>query len=69
MTRSTSNPQLRSRPGDIHRSTVGASLLAKNAKTPRYTRQHALSLTFFASKPAPTRGYPSGRGLHPAQQQ
>ncbi|NCE89280.1 hypothetical protein DK871_03970 [Pseudomonas sp. L13] len=33
---------------------VGASLLAKNAMTPRLTRMPALSLTFFASKLAPT---------------
>ncbi|MDT9634698.1 hypothetical protein FIV41_11195 [Pseudomonas marginalis] len=35
-------------------STVGASLLAKNAMAPRLFRQHALSLTIFASKLAPT---------------
>ncbi|SDN50208.1 Predicted secreted hydrolase [Pseudomonas azotoformans] len=34
--------------------SVGASLLAKNARTTRATRQHALSLRFFASKLAPT---------------
>ena len=33
---------------------VGASLLAKNLKTPRSSRMRALSLTFFASKLAPT---------------
>ncbi|TFF13280.1 hypothetical protein EXW72_01950 [Pseudomonas sp. BCA14] len=33
---------------------AGASLLAKNPKAPRSFRQHALSLTFFASKLAPT---------------
>ncbi|MQB16252.1 hypothetical protein DXU77_14325 [Pseudomonas lactis] len=33
---------------------VGASLLAKNSQTPRSFRMHALSLTFFASKLAPT---------------
>ncbi|MBA1427270.1 hypothetical protein FHP26_01495 [Pseudomonas orientalis] len=33
---------------------VGASLLAKNSQTPRASRKHALSLTFFASKLAPT---------------
>ncbi|OWQ39521.1 hypothetical protein CDH05_21425 [Pseudomonas lactis] len=38
---------------------VGASLLAKNSQTPRLFRKHALSLTFFASKLAPTPGqYP-----------
>ncbi|RZI20764.1 hypothetical protein EUX57_25435 [Pseudomonas orientalis] len=35
-------------------STVGASLLAKNSQTPRSSRMHVLSLTFFASKLAPT---------------
>ncbi|PMY05596.1 hypothetical protein C1Y22_31105 [Pseudomonas sp. MPR-R2A5] len=35
---------------------VGASLLAKNSQTPRSFRKHALSLTFFASKLAPTEG-------------
>ncbi|PRW92605.1 hypothetical protein C7A10_14770 [Pseudomonas fluorescens] len=34
---------------------VGASLLAKNSWTPRASRKHALSLTFFASKLAPTK--------------
>ncbi|RZI23447.1 hypothetical protein EUX53_12860 [Pseudomonas orientalis] len=34
--------------------TVGASLLAKNSQAPRSFRKHALSLTFFASKLAPT---------------
>ncbi|RFD25981.1 hypothetical protein CER19_21950 [Pseudomonas sp. GL93] len=33
---------------------VGASLLAKNSPAPRSLRKHALSLTFFASKLAPT---------------
>ncbi|OPB23034.1 hypothetical protein BFW90_19365 [Pseudomonas fluorescens] len=33
---------------------VGASVLAKNSPTPRFFRKHALSLTFFASKLAPT---------------
>ncbi|RZI18414.1 hypothetical protein EUX53_24585 [Pseudomonas orientalis] len=33
---------------------VGASLLAKNSQTPHSFRKHALSLTFFASKLAPT---------------
>ncbi|PRW72820.1 hypothetical protein C7A12_24105 [Pseudomonas fluorescens] len=35
---------------------VGASLLAKNSQAPRSFREHALSLTFFASKLAPTEG-------------
>ncbi|CRL97161.1 hypothetical protein [Pseudomonas sp. 28 E 9] len=35
---------------------VGASLLAKNSQAPRSFRRHALSLTFFASKLAPTEG-------------
>jgi len=35
---------------------VGASLLAKNSQAPRSLRKHALSLTFFASKLAPTEG-------------
>ncbi len=35
---------------------VGASLLTKNVRTPRFIRQYALSLTFFASKLAPTKG-------------
>ncbi|RZI19291.1 hypothetical protein EUX57_26780 [Pseudomonas orientalis] len=34
--------------------SVGASLLAKNSQAPRSFRKHALSLTFFASKLAPT---------------
>ncbi|PMU89629.1 hypothetical protein EKA85_00815 [Pseudomonas veronii] len=34
--------------------TVGASLLAKNERAPRQTRDAALSLTIFASKLAPT---------------
>ncbi|AZE59453.1 hypothetical protein C4K02_1075 [Pseudomonas synxantha] len=33
---------------------VGASLLAKNSQAPRAFRKHALSLTYFASKLAPT---------------
>ncbi|PMX15593.1 hypothetical protein C1Y18_16160 [Pseudomonas sp. MPR-R5A] len=33
---------------------VGASLLAKNSRTPHSSRMHALSLTSFASKLAPT---------------
>ncbi|RZI29368.1 hypothetical protein EUX57_23165 [Pseudomonas orientalis] len=33
---------------------VGASLLAKNSQASRSFRKHALSLTFFASKLAPT---------------
>ncbi|POM11139.1 hypothetical protein CUU62_02575 [Pseudomonas sp. WP001] len=33
---------------------VGASLLAKNSQTPHSFRKYALSLTFFASKLAPT---------------
>ncbi|MBR7213460.1 hypothetical protein E1K68_11875 [Pseudomonas sp. B2021] len=37
-----------------HEHPVGASLLAKNAKAPRFFRMHALSLTLFASKLAPT---------------
>ncbi len=36
------------------KTTVGASLLAKNPRTTRRIRQHALSLTIFASKLAPT---------------
>ncbi|POM10009.1 hypothetical protein CUU62_27255 [Pseudomonas sp. WP001] len=35
-------------------ATVGASLLAKNSNAPRSYRMPALSLTFFASKLAPT---------------
>ncbi|PRW93037.1 hypothetical protein C7A10_11150 [Pseudomonas fluorescens] len=35
---------------------VGARLLAKNSQAPRSSRRRALSLTFFASKLAPTRG-------------
>ena len=38
-------------------SPVGASLLAKNPQTPRLLRKPALSLTFFASKLAPTGHY------------
>ncbi|MBA1431924.1 hypothetical protein FHP26_25390 [Pseudomonas orientalis] len=37
---------------------VGASLLAKNSQAPRSFRKHALSLTFFASKLAPTECMP-----------
>ena len=40
-------------PGHI-RFNVGASLLAKNSQAPHSSRKHALSLTFFASKLAPT---------------
>ena len=40
--------------GQTH--AVGASLLAKNSQTPRFFRKPALSLTFFASKLAPTEG-------------
>jgi hypothetical protein len=36
--------------------TVGASLLAKNARTPRAFRRPALSLTSIAGRPASTRG-------------
>ncbi|TKK31004.1 hypothetical protein PspCFBP13528_14775 [Pseudomonas sp. CFBP13528] len=35
---------------------VGASLPAKNSQAPRSFRKHAVSLTFFASKLAPTFG-------------
>ncbi|MQB16388.1 hypothetical protein DXU77_15010 [Pseudomonas lactis] len=38
------------------RHFVGASLLAKNSQAPRSFRKHTLSLTFFASKLAPTEG-------------
>ncbi|PMY07995.1 DUF179 domain-containing protein, partial [Pseudomonas sp. MPR-R2A5] len=31
-------------------------MLAKNSQAPRSLRKHALSLTFFASKLAPTEG-------------
>ncbi|NCE92865.1 hypothetical protein DK871_22760 [Pseudomonas sp. L13] len=44
-------------PGGVCRGNpvaVGASLLAKNSQAPRLSRKHALSLTFFASKLAPT---------------
>ncbi|NCE92146.1 hypothetical protein DK871_19010 [Pseudomonas sp. L13] len=34
--------------------SVGASLLAKNSQAPRLSRKHALALTVFASKLAPT---------------
>ncbi|PMX04533.1 hypothetical protein C1Y18_23630 [Pseudomonas sp. MPR-R5A] len=37
-------------------SLVGASLLAKNSRAPRSFWFHALSLTIFASKLAPTDG-------------
>ncbi|TWR47997.1 hypothetical protein FIV41_32135 [Pseudomonas marginalis] len=40
----------------VRRLFVGASLLAKNSQAPRSFRKHALSLTFFASKLAPTGG-------------
>ncbi|OWP69490.1 hypothetical protein CEC48_22870 [Pseudomonas sp. K2I15] len=43
-------PQIKSR------SSVGASLLAKNLRAPRSLRMSASSLTTFASKPAPTFG-------------
>ena len=36
--------------------TVGARLLAKNSQAPRSFSKHAFSLTFFASKLAPTVG-------------
>ncbi|PTT10489.1 hypothetical protein DBR14_17225 [Pseudomonas sp. HMWF034] len=42
-----------------HWIVVGASLLAKNAQAPRLFRQRALSLTFFASKLAPTQSAPA----------
>ncbi|TKK31686.1 hypothetical protein PspCFBP13528_12360 [Pseudomonas sp. CFBP13528] len=35
-------------------ATVGASVLARHARTTRSSRMHALSLTIFASKLAPT---------------
>ncbi|PNY76806.1 hypothetical protein FJ692_20360 [Pseudomonas fluorescens] len=48
-------------------TSVAASLLAKNAMTPRLARVLALSLTFFASKLAPTgRGVRVGRAGFPA---
>ncbi|MDT9635406.1 hypothetical protein FIV41_01745 [Pseudomonas marginalis] len=47
-------PQLKTVGGGL-RLFVGASLLAKNSQAPRSFRKHALSLTFFASKLAPTR--------------
>ncbi|NCE91258.1 hypothetical protein DK871_14375 [Pseudomonas sp. L13] len=37
------------------RLPVGASLLAKNLSATRYPKMGALSLTFFASKLAPTK--------------
>ncbi|PNY70994.1 hypothetical protein FJ692_29555 [Pseudomonas fluorescens] len=43
-----------SRPDNTHLISVGASLLAKNSQAPRLFRQPPLSLTFFASKLAPT---------------
>ncbi|NCE89966.1 hypothetical protein DK871_07610 [Pseudomonas sp. L13] len=43
--------QNRQRPQKL---TVGASWLAKNSQAPRSSRISALSLTFFASKLAPT---------------
>ena len=50
------------------RSPVGASLLAKNARTPRAFRQPASSLTSIASKLAPTeerRAEQKQIGVHP----
>ncbi|KAA2232946.1 hypothetical protein FJD34_22605 [Pseudomonas brenneri] len=44
-------------PHTAMRLTVGASLLAKNPRAPRSFRMRALSLTFFASKLAPTGSY------------
>ncbi|NCE92348.1 hypothetical protein PflCFBP13510_04090 [Pseudomonas fluorescens] len=41
-----------SRPSNT--ATVGASLLAKNSRSPRSSCMHALSLKSFASKLAPT---------------
>ncbi|POM11085.1 hypothetical protein CUU62_02170 [Pseudomonas sp. WP001] len=46
-------------------SQVGASLLAKNSQPPRSFRKHALSLTFFASKLAPTDGEQQAIGGKP----
>ncbi|RZI26533.1 hypothetical protein EUX58_06965 [Pseudomonas sp. 770NI] len=43
---------------------VGASLLAKNSLAPRVARMSTSSLTFFASKLAPTVFHP-GRRLRP----
>ncbi|RFD24569.1 hypothetical protein CER19_25275 [Pseudomonas sp. GL93] len=51
---------------------VGASLLAKNLQAPRSFRKHALSLTFFASKLAPTFGperIPINHADHPLTRQ
>ncbi|TKK06679.1 hypothetical protein PflCFBP13510_16405 [Pseudomonas fluorescens] len=42
---------------------VGASLLAKNVQAPRYSKVLAVSLTFFASKLAPT-GSPAKCPFH-----
>ena len=42
---------------------VGASLLAKNVRTPRSFRQHALSFTSFASRLAPTGGMSTHEGV------
>ncbi|NCE88665.1 hypothetical protein DK871_00770 [Pseudomonas sp. L13] len=42
---------------------VGASLLAKNVQALRYSRMHAVSLTFLASKLAPT-GSPAKCPFH-----
>ncbi|RWA27512.1 hypothetical protein DJ028_13070 [Pseudomonas veronii] len=47
-----SRPSAASSTTDAH--LVGASLLAKNPRTPQTTRFPALSLTIFASKLAPT---------------
>ena len=44
----------------LKRSVVGASLLAKNSNTPRLYRVTVSSLTIFASKLAPTKGYSLG---------
>ena len=48
---------------------VGASLLAKNSQAPRSFRKPALSLTFFASKLAPTKraSQPYRNGNHDAK--
>ncbi|NCE91567.1 hypothetical protein DK871_15985 [Pseudomonas sp. L13] len=43
-----------SRHANLFTVGVGASLLAKHAQAPRTSRSNALSLTFFASKLAPT---------------
>ncbi|POM11284.1 hypothetical protein CUU62_03550 [Pseudomonas sp. WP001] len=44
--------------------SVGASLLAKNSQAPRSFRKYALSLTFFASKLAPTESLKASPLLH-----